>query len=395
MTLLELVTRASATPQTLTPHSYPITLNPDDSLLSLKPESDDIDSTSLVTKVGEFKLSSIDTEIIALSSKFFGKLKKKVKNPNFDKDEFFELLTSFLAKIGGKVGVSLEKCENENGSGYTSQLVEKLGFCIGKDVLGLVLDACVELEIWGLLKTVIVNKLVDYAYVSKLLASLVEKKRSDLICLCVKHFSDIRASDIYMILGYFLSPPKGAFSTMNVVREEWEKQGLLATEKVSSGSVKGKKFQLAKDASILLMMAHDGFTVSELCLHYLIASPNFDEVVWSAPISRLNGKQMMSLIKYLGKWLNKFERFPEASPCLRASKTLGSEACDWVPSLERIVNCLGLVLDEHFPSMVLHPEFRDQLLSVEPVVGSLALEARLCCSINNLLENLQTDGKGS
>lgn len=49
------------------------------------------------------------------------------------------------------------------------------------------------------------------------------------------------------------------------------------------------------------MIAHDEFSVSELCLHYLLASSNLDEVVLSSCISKLNGSEIMSLIQYLGK----------------------------------------------------------------------------------------------
>ncbi|CAA2990508.1 Hypothetical predicted protein [Olea europaea subsp. europaea] len=71
---------------------------------------------------------------------------------------------------------------------------------------------------------------------------------------------------------------------------------------------------LAREASILLMVAHDEFTVSELCC------------IFSACVSKLNGEEMMALIKYLGKWPRKYERFPQVVPCPKASSLLGLEA---------------------------------------------------------------------
>ncbi|KAJ4973381.1 hypothetical protein NE237_006555 [Protea cynaroides] len=188
-----------------------------------------------------------------------------------------------------------------------------------------------------------------------------------------------------------LNKAKEAYSSMAKVRKEWESQALLAIDKVASEILTGKKSSLAKQASILLMIAHDGFSASELCLHYLFASSNLDELTLSSSISKLDGSEMLSLIRYMGKWLRKYERFPQAGHCPTAASVLGLKACDWVPSLESIVKYLGLVLDEHFSSLVLYSEFHEELRSMEVVMKSLGLEARLCCSLANVIENLRTE----
>lgn len=102
---------------------------------------------------------------------------------------------------------------------------------------------------------------------------------------------------------------------------------------------------------------------------------------------------MLSLIKYLGKWLKKYEKFPQACPCPKAAKKLGLKACDWVPSLKSVVKYLGLVLDEHFSKLVLYTEFQDELSLrlIDGVVKSLACGARLCCSVADVVENLKVE----
>uniref|UniRef100_A0A5B7ADA8 Uncharacterized protein n=1 Tax=Davidia involucrata TaxID=16924 RepID=A0A5B7ADA8_DAVIN len=395
MSLLEIITKASANPSPVTSQSnYPIILNPDPIFLNLKPQNEDSNATSFVKRLDGWKISETDSEIIELVQKFFKKLNRKLKNPNkFDKDEFIAMLNSFLEQNRLKVGISVGV--NPSDEGYTHKLIEKLGFLMGREVVGLVLEACMVLELWELLETLIVNGLVEHSCSSKLVYNLIEKRRLDLVCLCLKHVSDLQTADILCILKYFLSPPKDAYSSMVSVRKEWESQALLAIEKASDRSLNGKILSLAKEASVLLMIAHDEFSVSELCLHYLLASSNLDEVILSSCISKLYGSEMMSLIRYLGKWLKKYERFPQAGPCPKASSTLGLQACEWVPTLEDIVKCLGLVLDEHFSSLVLHPEFHEELSSVVGVVNSLALEARLSCSVANVIENLRSEVKGA
>lgn len=391
MTLLEVIEKAVANSEPLASQSeYPIVLNPDDVLLNLRPKLEGPNPVLLVNPVVGWQISQTDSEVVDLGKKFFSKLKRKLKNPNdFDKVEFIQTLNQFLEKIRDKFGVSIGLDSSDNG--YTQMLIEKLGSLMGKDVGGLVLDASVVLETWELVETLIVNGLVEHSCYSNLVNRLVAKKRSDLICVCIKHASDLGASELHAILKYFLCPPKDAYSSMVNVRKEWEKQALSAIEKASDKSLTGKKACWAKDASILLMMAHDGFSAPELCLHYLLASSNVDAVILSSSINKLSGKEMMKLIQYLGKWLKKYERFPQAVPCSETSSKLGLKACSWVPKLEDVINCLGLVLDEKFSSLVLHPESHQELRSMEGMVSSLASEARLCCLMANVVEKLKVE----
>ncbi|KAG5039479.1 hypothetical protein AAZX31_05G028200 [Glycine max] len=396
MTLLEVIKDASVNSKPLdSPLDYPIVLNPGGILPNLKPEVEDESSSSLIKPLIGWQISQTDAEIIDVSKKFFTQLKAKLKNTNnLDKGEFISSLNSYLENIRDKLGVVIGV--DSSCSGYTRILIEKLGVFIGKDVAGLVLDGSVSLEIWEVVKALIVNGITEHSCYSDLVTKLVVKKRSDLLCLCIKHGFDLGSSEILTILRYFLSPSKDSYDSMVTVKKEWECQALLAIEKASDSNLKKKYLLIAKEASILLMMAYDGFSASEICLHYLFSSSNINDVMLSPSFSKLNSKELINLIRYLAKWLKKYERFPQAGPCPKASSVsvLGLNVCDWVPKLEDVIKCLGLVLDENFSSLVLHPQFHEELRSIEGVVSCLTVEAKFCHLMTDVVDKIKIEVKG-
>ncbi|KAH0975659.1 hypothetical protein GBA52_017558 [Prunus armeniaca] len=391
MSLLEVIAKASAKSQTQhVPSDYPIVLDPDSIFAKLTPKLDDPNPMSVAIPMSGWQISQTDSEIIELGKKFFTKLKKKLKNPNnFAKAEFLATLNPFLESIREKVGISIGV--DSSNDAYTQILMKKVGSFMGKDVAGLVLDACVGLEIWELVGSLIANGLLPNACYQNLVPKVVAKRRSDLLCLCVKHASDLGSSELLLILKYFLDPPKDGYTSTVDVRKEWESQALSAAEKATDKTLSGKKLGIAKEAAVLLMVAYDGFSSAELCLHYLLASKNLDEVMLSAAISKLSGREMKSLLRYLGKWLKKYERFPQVGPCHKASTALGLKACDWVPKLEDVAKCIGVLLDENYSALVLHLEFHDELRSINEVVASLTLEARFCCSVASAADTLKAE----
>jgi hypothetical protein len=175
------------------------------------------------------------------------------------------------------------------------------------------------------------------------------------------------------------------------VKKEWENQATSAIEKASDDNLKLMNSLVAKEASILFMIAYDGFSAAELCLHYLIASPNLNNAMLSPAFNKLNGKELLNLILYLAKWLKKYERFPQAGPCPKASSSLGLKACNWIPKLEDVVKCLGLVLDENFSSLVLHSQFHEELRLIEGLVSCLTTEAKICNMVNVVIDKLKIE----
>lgn len=257
---------------------------------------------------------------------------------------------------------------------------------VGREACSLIIESCVDLEVWDVLEQFIISGFVPHCCYSSLVTGLVNKKNPKLVVACIKRFSDLNSFDLLAILRFFLSSSL-SLEDCSSVRKEWENQALSVIEMCKDDSLKSSEIRLAKEASVLLMVAYDGFTSRELCLHFLLASGNVDEVVLTSAISKLGGAETIALVRYLGKWLRMYERFPQAGPCP------GLKACDWVPKLENIVQCLGLVIDEHFSSLVLHPEFHEELKDIGGVVSSMALEARLCGSLAGMVENLREANK--
>ncbi|GKC44576.1 hypothetical protein Tco_1062298 [Tanacetum coccineum] len=66
----------------------------------------------------------------------------------------------------------------------------------------------------------------------------------------------------------------------------------------------------------------------------------------------------------------------------------GVKAIESVPSLENVTVCFGMVIDEHFSSLVMRAEFYEEVKSIE-IVNSLASEARLCYTLANLNAKLK------
>ncbi|XP_075480220.1 uncharacterized protein LOC142520945 [Primulina tabacum] len=389
MSLLEIITKASSASTTMSEEelNYPIILNPDPIIISLKPESEDPKSKRPIKKMTGWEISQTDKELIESGENFCKQLRRKLKNANHHgKDEFLELVIYHLKKIGEKFEISIKLDQLEEG--YACRLIEKLGRSMGRDVRSLILEACIVFEVWGVLESLVTNGLVEHSCTSNLVNNLIEKRKSNLIDLCVKHLSDIQAYELMCILKYFLLLPDDGYESLVAVRKDWESQALLAIEKASGNEISGKHKSLAKDASLLVMLAHDGFSVAELCLHSLFSSRNLDEVIFSACIGKLNGEELKALIRYLGKWLRKYERFPQVVPCPKASSAFGLKVCDWIPTLENVIKGLSLVVDEHFSSLALQSEFREELRSFEDVVNSLASEARLCGTLAILTEKL-------
>ncbi|KAL2321948.1 hypothetical protein Fmac_026327 [Flemingia macrophylla] len=380
MTLLEVIKDASVNSKSLhTPLDYPYVLNPDNILPNLKPEIKDESSSSLIKPLTGWQIPQTDTEIIDINKRFFQELKGMLESPeNLQTKIFVRSFYSYLKSIKDKSGVS-------------STLIEKIGVFIDKDVAGMVLDGCVSLEIWDVVEDLIVNSIIERSCYSKLVTKLVEKKRSDLLCMCIKHGFDLGSSEILTILRYFLSPSQDAYNSMLTVKKEWESHALLAIEKLSDSNLEKKNLLMAKEASVLLMMAYDGFSASETCLHYLIALSNINDVMLSPSFGKLNSKELINLIRYLAKWLEKYQRFPQAGPCPEASSVLHLKGCDWVPKLEDVIKCLSLVLDENFSSLMLHPQFHEELRSIEVLVSCLTAEAKFCQMMADVVDKLKIE----
>ncbi|XP_074572521.1 uncharacterized protein LOC141829012 [Curcuma longa] len=399
MTLLEAISRAAAEAggggNLPPPSKFPIVLSSDDILSKLKPDAETPSGGSLVRRVSGWKISETDAALAELSSHLAENLRSKLgRAKSFRKGEFLGLLNSFFSQCAEKIGLSIgSDAAGASSSRFARAGIEKLGFLIGRELASLIAECCSVLEVWKVLESLLLQGLVGHAYTANLTKNLLEKNQTKLLCLLVKHVPDLHSSELLSVLKYFLSPTDESYDGMRLVREQWKNEALLAIEKATQAGHGKKVTKLAREASILLMMAHDDFTSSEICLHYVFGSSNGEGIILSSAISKLDGQEVLGLIRYLLKWLGKYYRFPEASPCSSAGAVLGLRTCESVPSFETIAKALSLALDEHFSYLVLNSDFHIELRASEDIVSSLVWDAtelgRLDAMIKHLLSEIR------
>ncbi|KAL6627555.1 hypothetical protein ACP70R_031281 [Stipagrostis hirtigluma subsp. patula] len=225
-----------------------------------------------------------------------------------------------------------------------------------------------------------------------LVSSLADSGRADLVCAVLRQAADLRSSELLAALRCFLSPASDkAYDAMVDVKNRWKDAALLAVKKYQDKGAGKKVNAAARRAALLLMMGHDGFSSPEVCLHYLLASGNVDSVVLGAAVAELDGGEVVRLMRYLNKWIGKYQRFPEAQACPEAVGILGLEQCESVPSFAAVARTLGVLLDNHFSHLVLNADVREDLRAADAMVKELAAEAESSGPILDLLHRLQQD----
>ncbi|XLR08003.1 hypothetical protein HN51_062981 [Arachis hypogaea] len=168
MSLLEVVKNASINSKPLnSPLDYPIVLNSNTIIPNLKPEQEDTAALCLVKPLSGWKISQADAELIDIGKKFFIQLKANLKSGNgLEKDEFISDLNSYLNSITKKIGISV--AINPSMPNYTKFLIDK-----------------------NIVEALIEHGVIKHSCDSDLVTRFVERKRSDLICSCIKHAFDL------------------------------------------------------------------------------------------------------------------------------------------------------------------------------------------------------------
>lgn len=257
----------------------------------------------------------------------------------------------------------------------------------------LIAETCISFGLWDVLEALIVNKLLKSTISSNLVEKLIDNKQSKLLCLFVKHVPDLPWSNLLNALSYFLSPiDDNCYERMVDLRKEWEKEAISAMEKATKIDMSKKVKTLAKEAALLLMVSLDGFTSSEICLHYIFGSDISDSLVLGLAISRLDGSELTGLVRYLVKWLEKYWNFPDVVRTSKFGKyvsVLGLKECTNVPSIGSILKAFAVVLDANFSYWVLNPDVREEIKKGEQLVGMLASESGLCEQVGEVIEHLK------
>ncbi|KMZ57840.1 hypothetical protein ZOSMA_81G00580 [Zostera marina] len=338
---------------------FPVVIDPVEIFPKLVPSSE-TSSSDLVHPVSGWEIPASISKAVDSINDFNVTLTKILKKPKRATRDDIMMITTFPIK----------KLRSLNGNYLT----------------GLVACACVALDLWDRLTELMVKGVVGNG--SDLCGMLISKNKAGLLCKYIGHVSDLRSSELTEILGFFLNPTNESFLGMIDVKKEWDEQGLDAIKSATSPDAT----DLTRDIAVLLMMACDGFSPSESCLHHLFSSISMDDIlVIPSVISALGSQELSRLLQYFRKWIEKYLRFPEATP--HGNVTDKSPAtvkmCKHIPTLDVVVMGLSLVLEQQYGYLVMNTEFHQELKMLEGVVRPLVAKAKACCGLANAIDYLQ------
>lgn len=312
---------------------------------------------------------------------------------------------------------------NANGSphGHTSsdkrrvartpfpKLLQKVAPLLGQKLLSSTLRVCLTLRYWDAVRALLDSHALNGNLHTDLIPILIEHDEASLLCMWMRNVRDPRFSDLLLVLKCFLKSNLRAGKGLAEVRTQWRQMALVAIGRISElGSVKendedvggnserenadtsghSQRQRLKEDAkvkAILVSAAVDHFQPFELCLHYLVASGH-DEAVLASIVSQLDNGEVLKLLRYLKKWLEKYSK--QGSLC-----TLHSQRKDlWVPSLRDVLQWVSILLDAHLTSFVLCPDFHAEIQSVQLLIKGMADVGHKLGPLVGVTDHLQTNG---
>ncbi|KAH9290398.1 hypothetical protein KI387_034515, partial [Taxus chinensis] len=342
-------------------------------LLLSAPEEKPSDTDAHLRRLPAWKIHEKDNQMILAEADILSHL-KSTSPADLTRKAFLSLLNPFLLKVQALAQVQVH-VGAKNKDSATINLLENLGPYLGRHIVSEIVRFSVELRLWEPFK-ILLSCAKGLSPKLKLAEKLTEAKRGDMLCLLLEHTPDIRPSDLVLILTYFLSPPKDD-NSMALFRRERKQQVLKAIEKLEN-----RNFAIQQNV-MLIAAAVDRFSPSEFCLHCVV-SASIDENVLGWVVGRLDGSEVLKLVKYLSEWVRVY------SAChltgLFDFPAVGVSKC--VPSLASVMQWVSVILDEGYSTIVLRTEFHDELKSLEVAVKDMVETASGACALASIVELL-------
>ena len=136
--------------------------------------------------------------------------------------------------------------------------------------------------------------------------------------------------------------------------------------------------------AVAAVAAVEGFTRAELCLHSLVGVRREEAVVVEA-VRQLDTQQVVALVRYLGKWMDRYANklALNLAPAYKPSLP--------IPRLEQVVVWMGLVIDCHLARLMLLGECEKDLVEVEGSVSRFVETASLLRPILGMLGHIRAN----
>lgn len=290
------------------------------------------------------------------------------------------------------------------------KILKRVAPVLGQKLLSSVLRACITLKNWDLVRAMLDSHALLGNTYTDLVPTLIEHDEASLLCVWIRNICDPRFSDLVLVLKYFLKSSLRAGKSLAGVRYQWRQTALVAITRLSAvmsaadrkdedmgedsdgedadglDHVKGKPFkENEKSKALLVSVAVDHFQPFELCLHYLVASGH-DEAVLVCIVSQLDNNEVLKLLRYLKKWLEKYAKQGSLCTFHRGRKDF------WVPSLNDVLRWVSVLLDAHLTSLVLCHEFHCEIQSVQVLIKGLVDVGRRLAPLVGSIEHLRISG---
>ncbi|KAH7446106.1 hypothetical protein KP509_01G039400 [Ceratopteris richardii] len=276
------------------------------------------------------------------------------------------------------------------------KLLRRVSPHIGQKLLSHILRACLSCQDLDGVRAILEAQVVSGSLHHELVTSLIERDEVALLCTWSKNVSDPKFSDLLLVLKYFLKASLPAGKSLAQVRKQWRQAAISAIQRVSeilkSEENKGDISALAKHKNVkeeaihkalLLSVAVDHFQPHELCLHYLLSSGQ-DEAVLAAILQQLDNEEVLKLLCYLNKWLDKYSS--KSSLCTSQSK--GKES--FVPSLNDVIQWILILLDTHMMSLILCSDFHNEIQAIQLLVKGFVDFGHMIAPLAGIMEHLRS-----
>ncbi|OAE24871.1 hypothetical protein AXG93_2931s1130 [Marchantia polymorpha subsp. ruderalis] len=271
--------------------------------------------------------------------------------------------------VGGESEGNVVDGPHSNGSvspvdrRSTLSLVRAVAVRLGPRLISTLLQCCALLRLWSMVHILLERRVVDTRDCSRIVESAIEDQQARTLCHCITYGPDLAPQDFLSILVFFLRSMERTPKSFQVVKGEWKRLALSKIQVYKNRKeVASESGEPPSPATVLaLANAIDGFSAPELCIHQLVASDQ-DESVLTSVVAKLEPPQLLSLLQYLCKWVERYSSQLARYPTPKLGR---------VPSMNQVLFWTSVILECNYTKFVLSSDYHAVVKAMRKLVQPL------------------------